>query len=108
MKSEIHLTPETDEEVEFFERLAEARSYALDQGMDEAEIAQVFSLFATGMFNESGEAAEEPEGTHNCPQCDTLIRNVESLGMGMDPVLVPCGCSVSHDELPQELYLENE
>jgi len=39
MKSEIHLTPETDEEVEFFEMLAEARSYALDQGMDEAEIA---------------------------------------------------------------------
>lgn len=106
MKSEIHLTPETDEEVEFFERLAEARSYALEQGMDEAQIAQAFSLFATGMFNESDASTEEPQGSHRCPQCDTLIRDVESPGMGMDPVLVPCGCSVTHDELPQELYLD--
>lgn len=107
MKSEIHLTPETEEEVEFFERLAEARSYALKQGLDEAEIAQVFSLFATGMFNESAAPPEEDETSHECPQCGSLIEEVESPGMGMDPVLVPCGCSVSHDELPQELYLED-
>lgn len=108
MKSEIHLTPETEEEVEFFERLSEARSYALEQGMDEAEIAQVFSLFATGMFNESSRQTEERESVHKCPQCGSIIEEVESPGMGMDPVLVPCGCSVSHDDLPQELYLDTE
>jgi len=106
MKSEIHLTPETDEEIEFFGRLSEARTYALEAGMDEAEIAQAFSLFATGMFNESAAPPEEDETSHNCPQCDSLIKDVESPGMGMDPVLVPCGCSVSHDDLPQELYLD--
>lgn len=108
MKSEIHLTPETEEEVELLERLSEARAYAIEEaGMEPEQLATIFSQFASGMFTESGSAVDERE-SHECPQCGQRIEDVESPGLGMDPALVPCGCSVSHDDLPQELYLDSE
>lgn len=107
MKSEIHLSPESEEEVELLEQLSEARTYALEEAdMDPEELATVFAQFASGMFQESN-APGDDQSVHHCPQCGQLIEDVESPGLGMDPVVVPCGCPVEHERLPQELYLED-
>lgn len=106
MRSDIHIEPESDEEIEFIDQLSQARTYAVEEtDMNPEDVAVIFSAFATGMFSESGRDVRPPK-THECPQCGQELKDVETPGLGMDPRAVPCGCSVQYDDLPQELFLD--
>lgn len=105
MKTEIRLTPESEEEVELLESLSEIREYALQEAdMDPESVAGIFAQMAAGLCTE----AREPAPEYECPECDSPIEDVEAAGLGANPVVQPCGCETSYEELPPELYLEEE
>lgn len=108
MKTDIFIEPETGAEVEFLDRLGEAREMALAAGIDEAEVAAVFGQFAAGMYIESvSESAESDESRLSCPSCGTVVEDIESPGIGSEPVVRPCGCTVAYEELPPGAYLDD-
>lgn len=106
MNIEIVLDPESDAEVEFMERVAMARNDALDAGMSEEDVARTLSVFAEGVL--SGSFENQDVGSENkesvvCPLCGLTVEDVEVMGIGEEPVLVPCGCRVTFEELPQKV-----
>jgi len=108
MKTDIQIVPEDEDEMEFLERLSQARSFALEEAdMDESDVAQAFAQFAAGIFHEASPRPDS-ESLHKCPQCGQVVEDVETPGLSMDAVLVPCGCSVGTESLPEEFYLKDE
>lgn len=103
MRNDIFLEPESEYEMEAINRIADARDYALDEAdLSPEEVAAVFNQFAVGLL--VGDSQEESGESFTCPECDDVLTDVESPGIGMDPVGVPCGCSLSAGEVPVELW----
>lgn len=106
MKVNLTLEAESEEESKLMERVAKIRNEALDDGMSTEEVARVFMVFAQGMlspsFEEQGVSHVKDEKPL-CPSCGSILERVEFEGIGQDPTVVPCGCTVLYDDLPQEV-----
>lgn len=104
MKSEIHLSPETDEEVTLLEKLADAREYALEEAeMDAGSVAGIFAQMAAGIAGEE-ETTETPGDILTCPECETEVQNIEAPGIGESPTIAPCGCTVKWSDVPADYF----
>lgn len=100
---DIQITPESEDEVTLIEKLTEAREYGLTEtDLSDQEIAAVFSQFAAGITMEADVEGEE-HGLH-CPECGTPIQDVTSRGMGMPPIVKPCGCKSEWEDIPPEYF----
>lgn len=103
MKTEIYLTPEDEDEVEFLERLADAREFALDAGLERETVAAMFAQMSAGIAGEDGAVAEKEEEL-NCPECGTTLTDVTAAGIGEHPTTEPCGCTVEWDDIPPNYF----
>lgn len=102
MKSNIDFVPEDEDELVFLEQVAQARIDALEHGVDPDVVDRVLLLFVL----EGGgidHIMNEPSQKSVCPVCGSVVESVESEGIGEDPVVRPCGCVVSYDDLPDGL-----
>lgn len=103
MKTEVHLTPETEDEVQLLEMLAEAREFALEEAeMDPASAAGIFAQMAAGLAGEG----EVEEGDYECPNCGRAATGVTGSELGGQPEVKPCGCELEWEEVPPELYMD--
>lgn len=106
MKTEVYLEPETEAEREFMERLAHVRNQALDDGMSKAQVSRVLSIYAQSLVSGSFDQRSNDPNTEEkslCPECGCLIEGVEVTGIGEEPTVLPCGCTVGFNELPEEV-----
>ena len=104
MKTEITLVPETEEEMEFVERLAAVREYGIQEvGMDKEAVAAIMAEFAAGAM--SGDPTDSQE-TFECPECGTPVQEVTAREIGGKPIVKPCECEVEWSEIPPDLYLD--
>lgn len=111
MKTDIYLEPESEEEVEFLERLAQAREYGVGQaGLSEKEIARIFNQFSVGILNNTNNIGEErdSETVYTCPVCNTEIEDIDAPGIGMEPTVQPCGHQPEYSDLPPELVVDQQ
>lgn len=103
MKLDIVVHPDTEEEAEFLSLLSEAREFGVEETtLTEAEVASVFSQFASGLSTEFDSPKEK--SSLDCPQCGEPVEEVEADGMGVDPTIQPCGHVVDWADLPADLY----
>lgn len=106
MKVNLTIELDSDDEEVLLSELAEARNRALQNGMSEQEVTRVFLIVAQGVlspsFDEQGVTSVEEEKTL-CPSCGSVVEDVEFPGIGEEPVIVPCGCEVEYDDLPQDV-----
>lgn len=101
MRLSIHISAEGEGERHILEQLANLRTYALeDVEMSEEEFAAVLSLFSAGMFTETGDRDDRL----TCPNCDGPVDSISGTGIGEDPVIEPCGCTVGWADLPANIY----
>ena len=108
MKSDFRLEPETEEEIELFDRLSEIREYALDEvGLSREEVSQLFNLYASGVIDESFVGPQLPESPE-CPSCGRAVVDVEATGLGEQLTVIPCGHLVDSSEVPDSLFLDSE
>jgi hypothetical protein len=106
MNTELHIVPDTEEEVEFLEMLADAREFALEEGgLEKDEVAAAFSQFAVGMYQEGG---KDRSDRFKCPECGEPVEDAGSQGLGQPLVLEPCGHTAEYDEVPDELFLDSD
>lgn len=100
---DIFVEDEVDEAV--MEKLIELRKTAKQSDMDDLTYSRMLTTAAqiALLDYESGESDEQSGGGPVCPVCDERVRHVESLGIGDDPVLRPCGHEVKIDEASDEL-----
>lgn len=109
MKAKVTIEADTEEERIFMEQIAQARNEALANDLSQEQVARMLTIFAQGLlspsFDEQGVSSVEEEKTV-CPSCGSILEEVEFRGIGQDPVVVPCGCSVEYDDLPQEVLDE--
>lgn len=107
MKTDIRLTPESEEEVKVLEKLSEVREYALEEAeMNPASVGGIFAQMAAGLCSES-ERNPPAEADLECPECGTPITDVTGNELGAEPIVEPCGCEVGWDQLPPELYFDS-
>lgn len=105
MKTDFYLEPESEAEIELVDLLAEAREVGLEKaGLSPQEVSIVFQQFAIGALHEP-EQVSEPQAT--CPVCGTEIDSVETTGIGSQPIVQPCGCETTYDQLPEDLFLSD-
>lgn len=105
MKTDIYIESESEEDREVIDALSAAREYGLEESdMSREELAVVFNQFAIGLMKEQG-TLQEP--SHTCPECGESIEDVDLIALGVDPTVQPCGCTVSFDDLPEELYMND-
>ena len=102
MKFDYNIEPETKYEEELIESVAMARNRALEHGVSEDVVSTVLSLFAMRMGSGSPTDQNAPTGSV-CPVCGELIEGVSISGIGSVPELVPCGCEVEYDDLPDSV-----
>jgi hypothetical protein len=106
MKVNLTLEVDSPEEEQLLEELAEVRNRAIANGMSEQEVARVLNIVAQGVlspsFEEQGVQSVEEEKTL-CPSCGSVLESVEFPGIGETPTIVPCGCEVEYDDLPQDV-----
>jgi len=107
MKTEVHLTPETEEEVELLERLVEVRRFAIeDTELSPSSIAGIFAQMSAGMAGEE-ESYETASDAIQCPVCGNNAQEVTAGEIGGKPIVEPCGCEADWDDLPPDIYLED-
>jgi len=107
MKTELGIEPESREEVEFLERLAEVREFGIEEtDMTVHEVGAVMGYFASGVHNRQT-AQKSRRSKHECPVCGQEIKEVNSPGLGEDPTIEPCGCSVEYSDLDPGLFLND-
>lgn len=108
MKTEVHLTPETEEEVELLERLAEVREFALEEtNLERSSVAGLFAQMSAGIAGQEDDPQEMPEDAFECPECGQPATDAGGGSLGDDPQVIPCGCETSWDKLPADLYLDD-
>jgi len=99
MRVNIDIVPEGEDEAELIEMLVDAREYGIEQtSLDKSDIALLFNSFASGLFTEVED--EKPHRTHLCPSCGEGVEEVSFNGLGADPMIQPCGCTVGMDDIP--------
>lgn len=106
MDTELYINPESHVESELLKDLAAVRKAALDEGVEKKVVARAMMIYGEALlreeFGESGLHASENE-VYRCPNCDTEMEDVEIVGLGNLPEVVPCGCEVEIDKLPEDL-----
>lgn len=108
MKTEVHLTPETEEEVELLERLAEVREFGLKEtDLDRSSVAGLFAQMSAGIAGQEDDPTENPDGAFECPECGQSATDATGGSLGEDPQVIPCGCETSWSDLPADLYLDD-
>ena len=108
MKFDIHIAPNTEEEVELLEQLSEAREFGIEEtSMTESEIAAVYAQFASGIHTEEEEDEQESYYEFSCPVCDGVVKDVQTPGMGQNPIIKPCGHESDWADIPLD-YFEEE
>lgn len=106
MNTDIYFEPETEAEREFMEQLAYARNRALDEGVTREDVSRVLSIYAQALLSDSFEqTTNDTQNDENplCPECGSLIEGVEVRGIGELPTILPCGCDVEFNELPDSI-----
>lgn len=109
MNIEFMLEAESEEEMEFFEQVADIRNEGLDSGLSRQEVSRVFLVFAQGLLSESfkDDSVPVPEDDEwVCPACGGPLVDIDVPGIGEDPVVDPCRCVVPFNDLPQEVIDE--
>ena len=106
MKTDFTIEPESQEERQFMEEIARARNEALNNNVSEEEVAHIFLVFASGLLgdfeHESGSSGGSDEKPL-CPSCGVVVSDFDVPGIGEDIVVVPCGCRMEFDELPEQV-----
>ena len=105
MKIQFTIESDSDDELEFIEQVARVRDQGLDVGLSESEVARIFIFVAQGLLSESFDSSGVSSSVKQnsvCPSCGGSLEGVEIEGIGEDPVIVPCGCKVAFDNLPDE------
>ena len=105
MKIQFTIESESQDEIEFVEDVARVRDQGLEAGLSQREVARVLIFVAQGLLSESFErhdVSHSEEDVYECPVCGGDIGSVEVTGIGEDPVVEPCGCSVQFEDLPQD------
>jgi len=104
MKFDIHITPNTEEEVQLLEQLSQAREFGIEETeMSESELAAVFAQFASGIHTEEQEE-EKSYYEFSCPVCDGVVKDVQTPGMGEDPIIQPCGHTADWADIPLDYF----
>lgn len=107
MRIEGQWVPESDEELELFSDLHEAKVKAYDNGLDPDQISAAFSYIASASLVEKPEEEtqsledrmeEEKEKRDDCPKCGQEIQDAEVMGIGGEFVLHPCGHEFNIEE----------
>ena len=100
MKIDGSWVPESDEELELFDKLHRAKVEAFEAGIEPDQIAAAMSFMASTSLvskpedkNKSlEERIEEEKGkVKNCPECGEEIQQVNPLGVGGELMVAPCG-----------------
>lgn len=92
--------PESDEELELFEKLQQAKVEAFESGVQPDQIAAAMSFMAsTSLVRKPDDnkqtleekIEEEKQKVDKCPDCNKEIRAVIPLGIGGQLMVQPCG-----------------
>lgn len=105
MEIKFTIESESQEELEFVEDVARVRDQGLDSGLSQQDVARVLIFVAQGLLSESfveRDVSHSEDEIYVCPVCGGDIESVEVTGIGEDPVVDPCGCSVQFEDLPQD------
>lgn len=101
---DIQIKPESEEEVQFLEKLTAAREFGIDEtDLTRAELASIYSEFAAGIASEI-DVDRADDSYLTCPVCNTVVDDVTAEGLGGDPIVEPCGCTVEWNELPDDIF----
>lgn len=112
MFTDLDIEPETQAELELLEDLAAVRNVALEQGIDQVDIARAMIVYGEVLLRKDFDnpnlhaSSDEAESEHQdggCPNCGGVIEDVEIIELGSLPEVQPCGCEVELDLLPDEV-----
>jgi hypothetical protein len=106
MDTELYINPESHAESELLKDLAAVREMALDEGIDREVVARVMMVYGEALLREEFGGSDlhaSSERPHHCPNCGVEIEDVEILGLGHMPEIIPCGCEVEIDNIPGDL-----
>jgi len=107
MKTEVHITPENEEEVELLEELVKVRNYAVEEtDLEREAVAGVFAQMAAGLAGEEGGMHGQPDAMFECPECGRPAQDASSGELGGSPRVEPCGCQTVWEALPADLFDE--
>ena len=107
MKIDGSWVPESDEELELFDKLHQAKVEAYEAGVDPDQIAAAMSFIASASLIDKPEddkksleerIEEEKNMVKNCPTCDEEIQKVFPLGVGGELLVNPCGHTFDWEE----------
>lgn len=99
--------PESDEELELFQKLQQAKVDAFESGVQPDQIAAAMSFMAsTSLVSKPDDDKEtlqeriekEKEKVDDCPECGDQIKAVTPLGVGGELMVQPCGHHFGWDE----------
>lgn len=107
MKFDIHIIPNNEDEVELLQRLSNVREFGIEEtDMSESEVAALFAQFASGLHTEE-DKQEEDYYEFPCPVCEGLVEDVQTPGMGQNPIIQPCGHEADWADIPLD-YFDSE
>ena len=102
MEWNIDAYPDSEEEITFLEQLAAVRTYGTEElDLDRETVAMIMIQSASVLMDPTAPDITDEVDAEVCPNCGAPLKEIDSKGIGVDPVGEPCGCSLESQDVPE-------